>query len=1458
MTQAGSPSEAWKTLNDWFNPQTPGREVDLFFDLINASMPSDGNPIKLYARLINICHQLSSNMEDPGVVRFVRNNLLNMKLLSALPRSYEAEVRALRVDASKGTLDRDHVKRVMSDRYQHLERVKKKPRHQKEEDEAYITQGSSGGGQGRHKGKGSKFRRRNRDDPKDGTSPKSATSTSSVSTNSGKSRKPSSASGSAGGKPCAICWKNNHKPDNCPDRTCGRCGGKGHGPRACGTSAAAVCQDEEEACDSDFGILVMDQLDEDTGRLAHPGESVLVCPDDKGDKTQCIELWYGDSAASRHVTHSKDALYNFAPVESSLRTANGKPLRVLGRGSLDLRVVSSGEPTTVTLRDVLYSPDIAYHLFSLRSAALRGNSYEGSGDVIRLNLKRGGMLNFHSHGNLNCIEAVRVQPEYAHAVLAPAKSQVSTDRTVDVNVFHAAYGHQNEVLLRETAKAQNVILTGEMQPCLGCSLAKGLRKPIPSSSTTRATTKLARVYVDLCGPKSVASRGGKRYVLLVRDCYTRFTWIYFLKSKSEAVDCFRRFLCDVRADGVPSKVQKVRSDSGGEFSVNGPFGALCRERGIKQELTTAHTPERNAVAERGIALIESAALAARLHAPELYPNVGVPKATWLWAESLSWATDSLNRSATRANPQHRSPYEMWHGKPAPTRILPFLKPGFAKVQRTNKLQPKAQECFYLGPATNHASDVYRVLVKSGSVICSRDITWRHVPTIRAGDQLKTTTPQTMSDTSGEGGIPVCSRREPVHVPESECSTVSVERRPGKESFADEFPDCESSASDESSSVDYVPGEFPSLNDPASAEPRPEDVTSPGEPASPDPAPTIAPTPSTPPDEESDQGVEEEKIAQPLQSVASIEGPPSRRTRSKASAPELSYSFLVASDLNSEGKGESSRLRDCAYLTEVKQKVSHALASAEVHEVNPVSVPHVPLSEIEPEPVSYSEAMSSQHRNVWVNAMKAEFKGLQMAGTFSEDAIPPGRKPVSSRWIFKWKRDQSGNVVKAKARLVAKGFSQVHGQDFFETFAPTPSMSAIRTLAAFACENELPLFHLDAEQAFIQSKLQEEIYLKLPPGCGEWSGKVTQLRRSLYGLKQASREWGNLLASSLKKLNFERCLVDPCIYRLMNGDRVRVIVGVHVDDMIVVASNEDCLKLQKKLSKFFPVKHLGVLTWYMGCSFERNGLNGTLKITQETFASSLVEKFGISKESSIPASPSVELLPRGEDEPQTTEPYREAVGSLMWLANTTRPDLSQAVRAVARHSHDPGISHWKAVVKILSYVASTTDLGLTYRRGSGKRLSVYVDASFAPRDNERKSVSGGAVLYGKAVVSWFSRSQRCVALSSTESEYIAASEGIREALFLRGVIAFIQPNVPEEPILVFEDNEGAIKLAENPMSSARSKHLDTRYHHIRMQCAENVVKLRHVSSDRQHADILTKPLAAGPFSYHRNALMGIKN
>ena len=253
--------------------------------------------------------------------------------------------------------------------------------------------------------------------------------------------------------------------------------------------------------------------------------------------------------------------------------------------------------------------------------------------------------------------------------------------------------------------------------------------PIPSKTSNRAVKRLFRVFVDFGGKKHVKSIGGNKYPMIVKDDYSRYTWMYFISHKCDAADTFAKFSSDLRLEGIPSKVVVIRSDDGGEFS-EGKFGKLCRERNIKQEFTTADSPEYNGVAKRGLALIESAALAARIQASELFPGFNVPEGPSLWAEAINWACDAYNHAATVGNSRNRSPYEMFYGEPSQTSPIPFLKPGFCKYERMNKMDPKARECFYLSPARNHTSESKRVLVYSRKVIVTRNVTWAHVPSVR--------------------------------------------------------------------------------------------------------------------------------------------------------------------------------------------------------------------------------------------------------------------------------------------------------------------------------------------------------------------------------------------------------------------------------------------------------------------------------------------------------------------------------------------------------------------------------------------------------------------------------------------------------------------------------------------------------------------------------------------------------
>ena len=235
----------------------------------------------------------------------------------------------------------------------------------------------------------------------------------------------------------------------------------------------------------------------------------------------------------------------------------------------------------------------------------------------------------------------------------------------------------------------------------------------------------------------------------------------------------------------------------------------------------------------------------------------------------------------------------------------------------------------------------------------------------------------------------------------------------------------------------------------------------------------------------------------------------------------------------------------------------------------------------------------------------------------------------------------------------------------------------------------------------------------------------------------------------------------------------------------------------------------------------------------------------------------------DEEPVVDASFRETVGSLMWTANQTRPGISNAVRAIARFSHDAKEVHVKAARKVLENLSATAHLGLTFRKDRKLRdvqleydLGTYVDADYAHKAEDRRSVSGVAVCCGEAVVPRFSRTQKCVTLSTTEAEYVAMADGVKEGLYVRGLLVFLMPSLGLPSIEVFEDNKGAIDLAKNPLSSSNSKHIDVRYHFLRELVGKGDLCVKYLRTEDQHLDILTKAIARESFEKHRDMLMGI--
>ena len=240
-------------------------------------------------------------------------------------------------------------------------------------------------------------------------------------------------------------------------------------------------------------------------------------------------------------------------------------------------------------------------------------------------------------------------------------------------------------------------------------------------------------------------------------------------------------------------------------------------------------------------------------------------------------------------------------------------------------------------------------------------------------------------------------------------------------------------------------------------------------------------------------------------------------------------------------------------------------------------------------------------------------------------------------------------------------------DFGELLAPTVAVSSVRLLTAMTCELDLDLCHFDIEQAFVQSDLKENVYMRLPQGCGRMSGKIVRLNKSLYGLKQASRQWHAHLTRCLLSLGFVQCLADACVFRLMEVGRVVMTIVVHIDDILAVGEKTRCDQFGRDLNQMVPVKNLGELRWYSGCFYERDWVKGVLNISQQTFAEQLADEHGIEFGKSVPLPVGTKLAKFDKDEAPGNWPFRELVGSLMWLSTQTRSDISNAVRAVARYA-----------------------------------------------------------------------------------------------------------------------------------------------------------------------------------------------
>mmetsp|Transcript_15021 Transcript_15021/g.28265 ORF Transcript_15021/g.28265 Transcript_15021/m.28265 type:complete len:2300 (+) Transcript_15021:159-7058(+) len=553
-----------------------------------------------------------------------------------------------------------------------------------------------------------------------------------------------------------------------------------------------------------------------------------------------------------------------------------------------------------------------------------------------------------------------------------------------------------------------------------------------------------------------------------------------------------------------------------------------------------------------------------------------------------------------------------------------------------------------------------------------------------------------------------------------------------------------------------------------------------------------------------------------------------------------------------------------------------------------------LKKHDPDNPTYTEAMSGNDAEFYIEAMKQEILALLQQRTWirvprSEVPLNPDgtpRKILKGTWAFKLKRLPDGMPLKYKARYCCRGDMQTEGVDYFDTYAPVVQWSTIRLILTLTLKHGWSTRQVDYTNAFAQADIQEEVYIEPPRGFVGKDGidKVLKLRKSLYGLKQAPKTFFDKLRAGLLERGFTPSNIDPCLF--MKQDMICV---VYVDDTILCGPNSDMLEQEiqslgvnnLETRHTFQLRNEGEIGDFLGIRIQKQG-EDSFYLTQTGLIDKVLTLTGMENCNAISTPTGREALGSDRDGPAFDEKwkYSAVIGMLLYLSGNTRPDITFAVHQCARFSHNPKHSHSVAVKRILRYLKGTKDKGMVFAPGNDFTVDCYVDADFAglwgiEYDQDPisvKSRTGYLLMFMKCPLLWVSKMQTQIALSTMEAEYIALSSAMRELIAIREILKELQSLVFQKtmqptysmvaktfdllpPSKVFEDNDSCLKFASVPRMSPRTKHIAIPYHFFRSKVEQLEIGVHPIDTKKQLADQFTKGLPEEDFIAGRKAVMG---
>jgi hypothetical protein len=509
-------------------------------------------------------------------------------------------------------------------------------------------------------------------------------------------------------------------------------------------------------------------------------------------------------------------------------------------------------------------------------------------------------------------------------------------------------------------------------------------------------------------------------------------------------------------------------------------------------------------------------------------------------------------------------------------------------------------------------------------------------------------------------------------------------------------------------------------------------------------------------------------------------------------------------------------------------------------------------------VSWKKALDGPEREQWLAAMNEELNSIKRHNTWKVVTKPTGVRTLPTIWVLTKKRNELGVVIRYKARLVVLGNLQLFGRDYGDVFAPIAKFSTLQFLLAIATQRKMVVKQMDVITSFLNAKMDRDVYISAPAGFERMlkSDECLLLLQALYGMKQSPRLWNKEFDSKMRSFGFVPTEVDAALYVKVSTDGSVTYPLIFVDDMVIAADKlEDFLALKENLSQFYEMKDLGDLRFILGMVWERSG-SGESLLHQRQYCLDIIMKFGMDQSKAVATPADVVLDPsETSDLFDNVKLYQEAVGSLIYLMTGTRPDIAYSVGVVSRYMHKPTKVHWLMVKRILRYLKGTADFGIVSADNT-LALTGYADANWGSDLETRRSTTGYLFMVHGSLVSWCSKRQATVALSSAEAEYMSVSSAAQEAIWLRELSNVFGMSTTG-PTIIYQDNQGTIAMARNPGYHGRTKHIDIRYHFVRERVADGSLDLEYLSTDQMLADILTKPLPHVKFLALRSLLgMGV--